>query len=74
MLTVCSQQCDQCLFSKNRIVSERRKKEIMAECRRSDSHFVCHKTKDAVCAGFYQSHSTNLIRIMARLGGIKLVD
>ena len=71
MLKVCSQKCDQCLFSGNRIVSKKRMKDILQECKQSDSHFVCHKTKDTVCSGFYETQSTNLIRIMQRLNGIE---
>ena len=72
-LKVCSQKCEQCLFSENRIVPKKRMKEILKQCKREDTHFVCHKTDDAVCAGFYESRSTNLIRIMQRLGGINYV-
>ena len=46
-------------------------KDILQECKQSDSHFVCHKTKDTVCSGFYETRSTNLIRIMQRLNGIE---
>jgi hypothetical protein len=72
-LKVCAQKCDQCLFSSDRIVSKKRMNEILRECERTDSHFVCHKTDDAVCAGFYNSRSTNLIRIMQRLNGIEKI-
>lgn len=71
MLKVCSQQCNQCLFSSDRIVPKKRMNEILKQCKQTDSHFVCHKTEDSVCAGFYESRSTNLIRMMQRLNGIK---
>lgn len=78
MLSVKSKQCDQCLFSKNRIVSASRMKEIVKGCVRDDTHFECHKGtiegKRIVCAGFYQRFSTNLIRISGRLGMLKIVD
>jgi len=73
MLKVCAQKCDQCLFSDNRIVSKKRMKDILQECKQSDTHFVCHKTKDSVCHGFYKTRSTNLIRIMQRLNGIEKI-
>jgi hypothetical protein len=72
-LKVCAFKCDQCLFSTNRIVSKKRMNAILKECEQTDAHFVCHKTEDAVCAGFYNSISTNLIRIMQRLNGIERV-
>ena len=73
-LKVCETQCNQCLFSENRIVSDARARQIIAECSRNDSYFICHKTKDAVCRGFYDRFSTNLIRIMQRLNGIEFVN
>jgi hypothetical protein len=73
MLEVCATPCDQCLFGRNRIVSAKRKADILTKCQSSDRHFVCHKTENAVCAGFYQRYQTNLIRIMQRLSGIKLI-
>ena len=72
-LKVCAQRCNQCLFSGDRIVSKKRMKEILQECDRTDSHFVCHKTENAVCAGFHETRSTNLIRVMQRLNGIERV-
>lgn len=63
-LIVCSTKCDQCLFSKNKIVSDERKKEILEDCQKTGKFFVCHKAsikgKEAVCAGFEKyKHNTN---------------
>lgn len=78
MLKVCEGKCDQCLFSENRIVSGKRMKEILNDCRRQDAHFTCHKAsiegKDVCCRGFYDTQTSNLIRIMQRLNGIQFVD
>jgi hypothetical protein len=73
-LKVCGQQCDQCLFGPNKIVSEARKQQILSDCKREDTHFVCHKHDDVVCRSFYNQSSTNLIRIMERLNGIQFID
>ncbi|MBW4580640.1 MAG: hypothetical protein KME42_13835 [Tildeniella nuda ZEHNDER 1965/U140] len=73
-LQVCVKPCSQCLFSRSRIVSAERKAEVLTECRSSDSHFVCHKTESAVCAGFYKRFDTNLIRVMGRLGGLEFIE
>lgn len=77
-MKVCEKKCDQCLFGKNKIVSNQRRKEILNNCVKTDSHFQCHKGtivgEDIVCNGFYSSYSTNLIRIMSRLGGIEMVN
>lgn len=61
-LKVCSHQCDQCLFSPNRIVSPARMKEILSVCIAEDQHFECHKGTvvgvSLVCRGFFDNMST----------------
>lgn len=75
---VCENSCNQCLFSKNRIVSAARVREILAGCARDDTHFVCHKAsiagREVCCRAFYDTRTTNLIRIAGRLGMIEFVD
>lgn len=73
MMKVAEQRCNQCLFGPNKIVSERRKREVLRQCERQDAHFVCHKSDDICCRGFYDTHTSNLIRIMQRLNGIEFV-
>lgn len=82
---VYNQQCDQCLFSKNKIVSNARRKEVLRDCTEHDTHFVCHKATikqaenerypDVCCAGFYEANpgATNLMRIAERLNGVRFV-
>ena len=78
MFKVCEGQCAHCLFTPNRIVSGKRMKEILNDCRKSDTHFVCHKAsiagKEVCCRGFYDTQTSNLIRIAGRLNCIKFVD
>jgi hypothetical protein len=73
---VCKERCDQCLFSKNKIVSNARKRDVLATCAANDSHFVCHKTKDVCCRGFYDRDpgASNLMRIAGRLGAVEFVE
>jgi len=70
-------KCDQCLFSKDRIVSNSRRVEVLAECKRRDSHFICHKAtllnQDVCCRGFFDTQTSQLIRIAGRLGAIEFV-
>lgn len=77
MLKVCETKCDQCLFTKDRIVSADRMKQILAECARDDTHFICHKAsiagQDACCRGFYETQSSNLLRIAQRLGAVEFI-
>lgn len=56
---VTAKRCDQCLFGKNKIVSDRRRSEVLESCIREDRFFICHKstirdpTEEACCRGFY---------------------
>lgn len=79
MLKINEKQCSQCLFGKNRIVSATRKAEIVRNCKRTDTHFVCHKSprgEEVVCGGFAAALPGvgNLLRIMQRLNGIEKVN
>lgn len=78
MFEVKKEKCDQCLYGKNKLVSDERRKQILSDCSKNDSHFICHKAtidkKDVCCRGFYDASSTNLIRISGRLNMIEFVD
>jgi hypothetical protein len=76
MFKVMAKRCDQCLFSRNRIVSASRKREVLAQCRRDDTHFICHKTPGVCCRGFYDADpgASNLMRIAGRLGAVEFVE
>ena len=78
MLKVKKECCDQCLFSKDKIVSNRRRKEILDGCRQNEHHFICHKAtidnKDICCRSFYDTQTSNMIRISQRIGWIEFVD
>jgi len=77
-MKVMSKRCDQCLFSKRRIVSARRKAEVLAECERKDSHFECHKGTisgvAAGCRGFYDERPSTAQQVFGRLGLIEFID
>lgn len=80
MLEVCEKQCDQCLFSNNKIVSDSRKKSLLKKIIKEQSMFECHKAtiagKNTCCKGFYDQlgfHS-QMIRIADRIGAIKFVE
>lgn len=74
MFKVMKERCDQCLFSKDKIVSDARRKQVLAECKRNDSHFICHKTGDCCCRGFYDTQTSQMIQIAGRLNAIKFVE
>ena len=78
MFKVKKECCNQCLFTENKIVSNKRRKEILNGCRENNNHFTCHKAtidgEDICCAGFYKSQTSNMIRIAQRLNAIELVE
>jgi hypothetical protein len=80
MFKVQKSMCDECLFSDRKIVSDKRKKDIIKDCLHKDTHFVCHKTqttgsKDSIaCRGFYDRYPTQGIRIASRLNAIEFVE
>jgi hypothetical protein len=75
---VCDKPCDQCLFSKDRIVSAQRVREILNDCKREDRHFACHKAtmrgQDVCCRSFYDTRTSNMTRIARRLGTVEFID
>lgn len=77
-MEVCEGKCDQCLFTKNRIVSAARVREILRECQQNDTHFTCHKAtiagRDVCCKGFYETRTSRLIRIAQRLNMVRFVN
>jgi len=86
MFKVCSQRCDECLFSPGKIVDQERKEEIIENCLENNSFFICHKFgiegdegtigEDVCCRGFFESYGNeiNLIRIAKRLRAIEEVS
>ena len=78
MLQVTKKCCGQCLFGKNKIVSDKRKQQLLNDIERKDTHFICHKAtiknKEVVCRGFYENKTSNMIRISQRLGMVEFVD
>lgn len=78
MFKVKKKCCGECLFSKDKIVSNKRRKDILDGCKKKDNHFICHKAtikgEDVCCKGFYDTQTSNMIRISQRLNMVKFVD
>ena len=78
MFKVKKERCNECLYSDNKIVSNARRKDLLRDINKNDSHFICHKAtaegKEICCKGFYESATSNLIRISQRLGMVEFVD
>lgn len=74
---VMSRACDQCLFSKNRIVSGARAAEIIAKTRRENSHFICHKShggEEITCHDHHAAGIGQMSRIAERVGAVEWID
>ncbi len=78
MFKVKKQSCDECLFSKDKIVSNKRRQQILSDCRQEDSHFICHKATidghNICCHDFYKTQDISIIQISQRMGWIEFVD
>lgn len=77
-MKVMARNCDECLMTKDRIVSGARAREIIAETKRKDCHFICHKAtlagEDVACHGHAKQFVPQLYRIAGRLGMIEEID
>jgi hypothetical protein len=69
---ITSERCDQCLFGKNKLVSNKRRREILKQCSKNDVHFECHKGtikgKKVMCRGFFDVMPTQTQKIAQALG------
>lgn len=79
MFLVMSKSCDQCLMTKNKIVSDRRRDRILEETEKNDSHFICHKAtmagKDIACFGHFSSTGGGRLgRMSKHFGLVQYVD
>lgn len=72
--TVQKRMCNQCLFSKNKIVSDERKAELLEDCKINNNHFQCHKSTiagtHATCHGFYKQCTNSAISNMLEDAGL----
>ncbi len=75
---VSDSECDQCLFSPNRIVDSKRMASVLRTCQQRDTFFECHKGTIAgehvACRGWYERFSCNLSRIAERLNVVEFID
>lgn len=80
MFQVQAEKCNQCLFSKDKIVGDKRRSNLIKKTLQNDTYFVCHKGSinkqhSLCCRGFWDAFKDqfNLGRIAQRLGGPKFV-
>ncbi len=77
-LLLSARRCDQCLCTRNRIVSGERAAQIIRDCRRNDQHFICHKGsiagKIVHCRGVHEIMGGSPAYRMACAIGIPVVE
>lgn len=80
-IKVCNTSCDQCLFTKNKIVTDERKAEILKDLEVNEQWFICHKSPDNesgkhMCYGWYLrfAHILPLTRLAMKMGMLKMVE
>lgn len=78
-LEVMKYQCSNCLFTKDRVVSEDRANEIIADCTEDpSSHFTCHvasmEGRDVCCHNFYKKQLNVKMRLAKLWGFAVFVD
>jgi hypothetical protein len=75
---VMARQCDQCLFSPERIVSGARAAQIIRDCARRDVSFECHKgslaERHIACRGHFDTGVGQMSRIAERLRIVVEID
>ena len=78
MFKVQQKQCNECLFSSNRIVSKDRSRQIIRDTVMNNSYFICHKASmqidDVCCRGWYDRFKTQPIRMAKALKIVKFVE
>lgn len=80
MLKVYKECCNNCLLSKDRIVSPKIAKDLLKEITEKQSYFVCHKasmnSEEIVCKTFFDKlgHQSQTIRIAERLNAVQFVE
>lgn len=77
--TVQKKCCNQCLFTKHKIVSDERKASIIKDCLENNKHFICHKASikgtNVTCRGFYDKHTNRAIsEMLEKIGDVDFVD
>lgn len=69
---VANKRCNECLYSKRKIVTDERRAELLESCKKTGRYFLCHKGTGAggavVCRGFYDVEPNQACQVAGRLG------
>lgn len=78
-LRVLDRRCDECLYSKRKVVCDARRDEVLALCARTERGFGCHKANakghDVMCRGHWDETKdhTMLNRLAQQLNVVRFV-
>ncbi len=77
-MEVRDKRCNQCLLSKKKVVSDKKRDQILSTCAESGEAFECHKGTIAgrkiVCRGFFDQNLSLVIRLAKLLGRFAFVN
>ena len=77
---IMARRCNQCLYGKNKIVSDASRRDIIRKCDMKDVSFLCHKGtlagQDIDCQGYHQATNGGgkVARFAAWLGVVQWID
>lgn len=76
---VMKERCAECLYGRDKIVSDARRRQILRDLARKDNHFICHKATiaglDICCRGDWDARGGGQLgRIADRLGVVEFVE
>lgn len=83
MFRVRKKMCNDCLFSKNKLVSDERKKQIIQESLEDNVFFTCHKSQitggdkvSSCCRGFWDKHKRDsaTLRLAQAMNKVEYID
>lgn len=79
MLRVQRRQCKTCIYRRDSALDIKKLEAQIADPRMAGhfkGHRICHHSRDAVCAGFWQRHKNDFDagQLAQRLGLVQLVD
>ena len=70
---VMAECCHECLYGKNKIVSDKRRAEILKQIERDDTYFICHKAtiagRECACRGDWNARGAGKLGRFAKWCG-----
>ena len=77
-----SEKCDHCLYSKDRLVTGERARQLTTDTRAEvGSSFICHKSQvsdepEAICHEWFRNfaHEDPILRLATAMGAVKYVE